>query len=179
MVEHDPETNGVHIRLPAVLSGSEEKDALFELHHDAWGRLVLTDAAGRQYVDVEPVRSFPLTAPREGIAICDTEGRELVWVENLDSLRSSVRQVLLDEFSQREFLPIIRGIVGVSTKESPAEWEVETDRGRTRFLVNGENDIHRLAFGGAIITDAHGIRYLIPDPAKLDSTSKRILNEHL
>src|SRR5579884_1801997 len=43
----------------------------FVLHYDPWGRLVYTDATGREYVDVEPVRAFPITQPTRGIALCD------------------------------------------------------------------------------------------------------------
>ena len=49
------------------------------LHHDAWGRLVFTDAAGRQHVGVEPVRAFPLSDPACGVALLDAEGHELLW----------------------------------------------------------------------------------------------------
>ena len=40
---------------------------VFELRRDAFGHLVLTDAAGRDHVGVQAVRAFPIAAPDEGV----------------------------------------------------------------------------------------------------------------
>jgi len=151
----------------------------FALHHDPWGRLVLTDAEGRQHTDVEVVRAFPLSDPHHGIAICDAQGRELVWIPDLDVLPPSLTQQIEEELAQREFVPIIRRIVKVSAPVEPSQWEVETDRGRVSFVLNSEDDVHQLDAHRALITDAHGIRYLIPDVEQLDATSRRLLERYL
>ena len=151
----------------------------FGLHYDAWGRLVLTDAAGREHVGVEPVRAFPISDPRHGLALCDAEGHELVWVEDLDALPPPLRRFLEDDLARREFVPVVRRIVAVSAPVEPSEWEVETDRGRTRFVLNSEDDVRRLSDHRALLVDAHGIRYLIPDTRALDATSRRLLERYL
>ncbi len=125
-----------------------EPNPSFSLHHDAWGRLVLVDREGKSHVGVEPVRSFPLTAPRQGIAICDVDGRELEWIVDLDCVPEAIRDVLTKDLALREFMPVVQRIVSVSDKGAQAEWVVETDRGRV-LLVNGEAGLHRLAGGGA------------------------------
>ena len=139
---------------------------------------MLTDAAGRQYVGVEPVRSFPISDPGRGISVCDAEGHELVWVERLDDLPAPVRRLLEDHLARREFLPVLRRIRKISTLE-PSEWEVETDRGATRFVLNSEDDVRRLDDRRALIIDAHGIRYFIPDTQALDPASRRLLERYL
>ena len=58
----------------------------WELHHDAHGRLVLTDALGRAHPGAEVVRAFPLSEPRRGVSIVDAGGKELAWIEDLDEL---------------------------------------------------------------------------------------------
>jgi len=150
----------------------------FHLHHDAWGRLVLTDAQQRQHVGVEAVRAFPLSSPRHGVSVCDAEGRELLWIDDLDDLPADVRKVLEDELSRREFVPVLRRILSVSAME-PSEWRVETDRGATRFLLRSEDDVCPLDDHRALVTDANGIRYLIPDLRQLDATSRRLLERFL
>ena len=164
---------------PESSTNGAAKGYPFALHHDAWGRLVLTDAAGREHVGAEPVRAFPISAPNEGMAICDAEGRELVWVERLDDLPPPLRRQLEEELARREFVPVLRRVVGISAPAEPSEWEVETDRGLTRFLHNGEDDFHRLEEHRALIHDAHGIRYLIPDTRSLEPTSRRLLERYL
>jgi hypothetical protein len=152
---------------------------LFALSHDAWGRLVLTDAEGRQHVGVELVRAFPLSDPRHGIALCDSHGHEILWIADLDGLPAPLTRQIEEELARREFVPVIRRVVSVSAPVEPSEWEVETDRGRTRFLLNNEDDVHELGDNRALLTDAHGIRYLIPDIRQLDAHSRRLLERYL
>lgn len=151
----------------------------FGLRYDAWGQLVLIDADGGQHVGVEVVRAFPLSDPHQGIAICDAQGRELVWLADLDGLPAPLATQIEEELAKREFVPIIRRIIKVSAPVEPSEWEVETDRGRTSFVLNSEDDVHELDERRALITDAHGIRYLIPDIGQLDANSRRLLERYL
>jgi hypothetical protein len=149
------------------------------LHQDAWGRLVLTDAQGQQHVGVVAVRAFPLTDPRRGAALCDGDGKELVWIPSLDELEPALRQQVEDALARRELVPVIERIVRVSAPTEPAEWEVETDRGRARFVLNSEEDVRRLDENRALIRDAHGIRYLIASLDRLDAASRRFLERYL
>jgi hypothetical protein len=153
--------------------------APFTLHHDAWGRLVLTEPDGRQHVGVTPVHAFPISAPRQGIALRDAAGHEIYWIDQLDDLPGPLRHLLEEELARRTFLPVLRRVVRISAAVEPSEWEVETDRGPTRFLLAGEDDVHRLEGHQALVRDANGIRYLIPDLRALDATSRRLLERYL
>jgi hypothetical protein len=149
--------------------------ASFSLFRDTEGNLVLIDAQGHRFSGVEPVRIFPLTEPDRWISICDIDANELVCIENMDDLSPQVRQVLEVELKMRVFLPIIQKIIKISTRSEPSEWQVETDRGKTTFTVNDEDDVHRLGGGRMLIIDAYGTRYLIPDVYRLDSASRKSL----
>jgi hypothetical protein len=158
-------------------NGSQRTD--FSLDHDAFGRLVLTDADGTRHVGVEPVRAFPMTDPQHGLSLVSAEGRELVWIEDLTQLSQQIRSVLDEELAAREFAPQIRRILDISLEVDPCEWEVETDRGTTKFVLKSEEDVRRLDAKRALVIDAHGIRYLIPDVQSLDRQSRRILERYL
>jgi Domain of unknown function (DUF1854) len=158
---------------------SELRDWPFRLHHDALGRLVLTDADGQEHVDVEPARGFPISDPENRISIRDAQGHEIRWVESLADLPADVRSVLEADLRRREFIPIIERIVHMTAFTEPSQWDVETDRGRTQFLLGDEDDIHRLDGHRAVIIDTHGVRYLIPDTRALDAHSRRILERYL
>jgi hypothetical protein len=149
------------------------------LHHDAFGRLVLTDAAGQEHAGVCPLRAFPFTAPRQGVALLDAAGREVSWVPDLDALVEDVKRILEGELARREFVPVIRRVFGVSPRVEPSEWDVDTDRGRTRFVLNSADDVRRLDDRRALVSDAHGVRYLIADLRALDSASRRLLERYL
>jgi hypothetical protein len=152
--------------------------APFGLHHDAWGRLVLT-LRGTEYVGVEVFRAFPITALRQMISVCSAEGRELLWIDDLEALPDGVCAVLEEALSRRDFVPVLRRILRISAVVEPSEWEVETDRGVTKFLLNSDEDVYPLTGGRALITDSHGIRYLIEDLTALDPHSRRLLERYL
>ncbi len=149
------------------------------LHVDAWARLVLTTPAGEDHVGVEPIRAFPISEPAGWISFCDAEGRELFCLETTQGLSAEARRVLDEELGRREFLPVIRRIRRVSGEATPADWEVDTDRGPTQFTLDNEDDIRRLGSNRLLITDSRKLRYQIPDPRALDSASRRLLERFL
>src|SRR5438128_1214475 len=157
----------------------DSRDQSFRLYHDALGRLVLTEPDGHEHVDVEPARGFPISDPDNRISIRDARGQEIRWVESLADLPAEVRTVLEADLRRREFIPVITRIVHMTAFTEPSQWDVETDRGRTQFLLGDEDDIHRLDGHRAVIVDTHVVRYLIPDTRALDAHSRRILERYL
>jgi len=151
----------------------------YQLHRDPFGRLVFTAADGETHVGVVPVRAFPIAAPADGIALVDPHGHELAWIDRLDTLPAGLRQLIEAELASREFMPEIRRIVSVSSFATPSTWAVETDRGTTRFVLKGEEDIRRLASPALLIADSHGIHFLIRDRFALDAHSRRLLDRFL
>lgn len=151
----------------------------FTLSRNAFGRLVLTDADGIAHEGVMPVRAFPIAAPDDGLALVSMEGRELVWLDSLDVLPAAMRTLLREELAAREFMPEVQRILGVSTYATPSTWTVETNRGETSFVLRGEEDIRRLGGQTLLISDSHGIQFLIRDAAKLDKPSRKILDRFL
>jgi hypothetical protein len=147
--------------------------------YDPQGRLVFRDADGREHVEVTAVRGFPISEPEYGVSICNNEGHELLWIERLTDLAVDPRETLKAELARREFKPVLQRIVRVSTNAEPCEWDVETDRGRTSFVLRTDEDVRRLDDGRAMITDANGVSYLIPNLTALDAASRRYLERYL
>lgn len=151
----------------------------FQLTRDPHGRLLLTTPDGSEHAGVQPVRAFPLAAPAEGIALMGTDGHELAWIDHLDDLPEATRNLVEAELASREFMPEIRRLLQVSTFATPSTWTVETDRGETRFILKGEEDIRRLGADALLISDNHGVQYLIRDLSRLDKTSRRLLDRFM
>jgi hypothetical protein len=149
------------------------------LSRDSFGKLIFTDVDGISYSAVVPVRAFPITAPQQDIAIVSNDGHELTWIPHLDQLPESVRLLVQEELSQREFMPEICRIVSVSSYTTPSIWNVETDRGISSFTLKGEDDIRRLAPPALLIASSHGIEFLIRDRSALESVSRKILDRFL
>ena len=151
-------------------------DRGFQLERDAFGRLNLTDADGKRWEGVEPVRPFPLSCPDQWLSLFGTDGREILLIREPENLPPEIRTLLEDELACREFVPVITKIYDVYADVDPSEWEVETDRGPARFLIENDDDIRRMGDHQAILTDSHGLRYLIPDMRTFDHGSRRILS---
>ncbi len=149
----------------------------FEL--DPWGRLLLVPPDGGAAIPVQPVRMFPISSPHCWVALCDPTGKEVLCLEDLVTLSPHNRHLLENELAAREFIPVIERVYHVSSLSEPCEWDVETDRGRTRFVLKAEDDVHRMNPTSAIFIDAHGTRYLIRDSHKLDPVSRRYVEWYL
>lgn len=153
--------------------------APFQLVRDPWDRLVLTDETGAEHVGVVPVRAFPIGHPHGWLVLTDAQGRELRCIPDPADLPAVSRALVEEELTRREFVPVIRRVRNVSSYLEPAEWEVETDRGLTRFVLRTEDDVRRLGPYRALILDAQGIRYLVPDTRELDAYGRRAVERYL
>lgn len=152
----------------------------FSLERDAFGKLILTNAQGERFDSVVPVRAFPIQSPEDGIALVSLEGHEVGWVDRLDAVPEPTQDLIRQELSSREFVPVIDRIVAVSSFSTPCTWTVATDRGETDFVLRGDEDIRRIGKDGSLlIADVHGIQYLVRDQYALDANSKRILDRFM
>ena len=149
------------------------------LGRDAFGRLVFTDEQGQQHVGVQPVQAFPIDAPGEHVSLVGPDGHELVFIAKLSDIDADTRQLLLEEISRREFIPVIDRLLSVSTFSTPSTWTVHTDRGMSSFVLKGEEDIRRLRNNGLLITDNHGLTYRVMDMRALDRHSRKLLDRFL
>lgn len=152
----------------------------FRLHRNAQGRLVYTDAQGREETGVTPVRAFPLAAARSCISLVGPAGHELAWVPELDALPEPERTLVDEELSSRDVIPEIRRLLSVSTFSTPSTWQVDTDRGPASLVLKGEEDIRRLPQRGRLlITSGHGLVFQVPDMTALDRHSRKLLERFL
>ncbi len=151
----------------------------FELRRDAFGKLVLTNSEGEEFAGVAPVRSFPVQAPTRGISLVREGGKEVGWIDDLETMPAEIRKLVTEELEGREFMPEIQSIKGVSSFATPSTWTVRTDRGDTEFVLKGEEDIRRLGAYSLLIADSHGIHFLIRDMFAIDKGSRKILDRFL
>lgn len=149
------------------------------LQRDDHGRLALVLADGSRHDDVHPVRAFPLSSPGGALSLVGPDGRERLWVEDPAALPAPMRALIDEDLAARDFMPEIRALLAVSTFSTPSDWTVETDRGHHVLTLNAEEDIRHLPDGRLLVTDRHGIAFVIARPAALDRRSRRLLERFL
>ncbi|MDH5858306.1 DUF1854 domain-containing protein [Lampropedia aestuarii] len=151
-----------------------------QLVRNAHGRLVLTLADGTVHTAVTPVRAFPLTAPTRGLSLVATDGKEALWVAQMDELQPEHRQLIEQDLAIREFVPSIQRIFKVSSFATPSTWDVQTDRGDTQMVLKAEEDIRKLqGRTKLLITGQDGVQYRIADTTLLDKHSRKLLERFL
>jgi hypothetical protein len=141
------------------------------------GRLIFVSDTGEAHV--VPVRAHPISAPDEGISLTGTDGHEVAWIENLADLPPAARRLIEEELSSREFTPEIQRIKHVASYATPSLWQVTTDRGDAELLLKAEDHIRRLPHNALLITDAHGVSFLLRDMEQLDTYSRKLLDRFL
>lgn len=165
--------------LPESKAVAAASTPVFQLMRKPSGRLLFSGADSREHEGVVPVRTFPLTAPDEGIALVSADGHELLWIDDLRALPDFEAALLREELALRDFMPEITRLVSVSSFGTPSLWTVETDRGDTAFTLKAEEDIRRLKDGALLIGSGEGVQYGIADTAALDRASRRLLERFL
>lgn len=151
----------------------------FQLSRNPFGRLVLTTPEGEVFEGVVPVRAFPIQSPESGIGLVHTDGHEVAWIDSLAELPDPIQQLIREELETREFMPEILTIDSVTSFSTPCTWRVLTDRGETRFVLRGGEDIRRVGPTILLLTDSHGIQFLIRDRLNLNKESRKILDRFL
>lgn len=150
-----------------------------DLFRNEFGSLVLVTADGERHAGIAPVRAFPIQAPDEGVSLMTGDGREVALIPSLAALPTAQRALIEEELQGREFMPEIRAIRSVSSYATPSTWQVSTDRGDTSFVLRGEEDIRRIGQDTLLISDSHGIHFLLRDLHGLDRQSRKILDRFL
>jgi Domain of unknown function (DUF1854) len=143
------------------------------------GQWVFCDASGQQHTGVSVVRAYPVTAPHAGWSILTEGGHECHWVASVEDETETFAQALREALAEREFLPRITALHGVSSFSVPSTWDVETDRGRAQLVLKAEEDIRRLNTSALLLVDAAGVQYLIRDLAQMDKATRKLLDRFL
>ncbi|HET9931103.1 MAG TPA: DUF1854 domain-containing protein, partial [Polyangiaceae bacterium] len=145
------------------------------LEWDSQAHLWAVPAEGGERRRVTPRRCFPLTDPEHFISLIDDQGRERACIDDRSILDEPSRRALEQALEANEFLPRVVRILKVKVAATRSAWQVETDRGRRDFVIEQEDHIRRLEDGRHVITDSHGMRYLVPSPERLDPVSRKWL----
>jgi len=147
----------------------------FDLTEDAQHKLILHRAGEEDVADVRIRRSFPWSQPSHFVSIRSSEGKEILLIEDLAALESSLRAKIEGWLSAHSFIPKITRINEVDVNFGYQEWHVQTDRGPAQFRVQEREDIRFLHDGRFSVKDADGNVYEMSSLEKLDPQSRAAL----
>ncbi|HET7544424.1 MAG TPA: DUF1854 domain-containing protein [Polyangiaceae bacterium] len=149
--------------------------ATLELELDEDGQLWALSAT-QPRLAVFARRAFPLSAPDSHVSLVDEHHFERACFPTLEILPHATREVLLRALARSEFLPQVRRIRSIVQEATLSRWDVDTDRGQRQFVVDQEDHVRPLEDGRHLISDSHGMRYLVPVASELDAVSRKLLS---
>jgi hypothetical protein len=146
-------------------------------------RATITDpilGAERTYLRVQTGRAFPFSQPDRYIGLRDDKDKDIGMMPNLKGLDAESRRIVDEELERRYFIPRIEKVNSVKEEFGTTTWEVETNRGPRRFLVQRLRDsVQSIGPTRMLIIDKDGTRYEFPDTDKLDVASRTVLQRVL
>ncbi len=132
-----------------------------------------------RYPRVQVVRMFPFSEPGKYISIRTAEesSKEIGVIESLTAFPEEVGAMLEEQLALRYFTPVITKIYQIKDEYGYAYFDVETDRGRCRFVIHmGGNAVVHLSDVRILISDIDENRFEIPDVTKLTVKEQKRLD---
>ncbi|MCH5273076.1 MAG: DUF1854 domain-containing protein [Lachnospiraceae bacterium] len=131
------------------------------------------------YPRVQVVRMFPFSEPEKYVSIRTAEetSKEIGVIEDLGTFPQEVRIILEEQLGLRYFTPVIKKIYQIKDEYGYAYFDVETDRGRCRFVIHmGGNAVVHLSDVRILISDIDENRFEITDVTKLTVKEQKRLD---
>jgi hypothetical protein len=147
--------------------------APFTLSEDDQHKLILHRTGQEDVRDVRIRRAFPWSKPNQFISVRTSEGKELMLIENLDTVEPAQRQTITRWLDGNSFIPRITRVHEIDARFGYQQWKVETDRGPIEFRVQEREDIRFLHDGRFSVKDADGNVYELTSIDKLDPVSRK------
>jgi len=145
--------------------------------HDEQGRFCVAIEGMGEFVNVKPIRNFPIQARDRLISLLDEKGNEIAILTTVHGLDPKSGEALEQELEKRYFVPVIQAIHHIEGRFGITRWFVTTDRGERVFDVRERSDVRYYPGRRVVIRDADGNLYEIPDYSQLDLHSRILLEE--
>ena len=140
------------------------------------GTLALTKPDGSTVAKVRLALGWPLRHRNRYIAVLDEKGHEVYMASHLDDFAADCRELVRREVERRYLETHILAIHSLRDEHRVSYWEVETDRGRREFVLQGsETNPYRISDRRWQLIDVAGNRYEITDIHALDPSSRTLL----
>lgn len=145
------------------------------------GKVYYANANGGEAVAVRIVWARPLSGRGGPVSILHAEKkREMAYLADLNELDAESRRIAGEELKESMILPNITVIHSVRQRFGNYYWDVETDRGRRKFLLSSpETNSLRPREDAVVIRDVSGNCYEIASVAALDKSSRSALERVL
>ena len=128
---------------------------------------------GTEEKPVKLVWARPVSGIGQEVSVVGMDKKEVVMIEDLADLDPESRKVAEAELEQRYLMPRITRVVSTSAQFGSRYWDVETNRGRQKFLMKDPSkSVIWVTDDRLVLRDVVGNQYEIESYAKLDPKSR-------
>ena len=121
--------------------------------------------------------AYPFSAPATFVVLM-AKDESKAMIADPTRLDATSRAALEKALAEHRFMPQIVRIQTMAFERHVYTWTVETERGPRTFRTRhgwGEEPVTRAPDGQLLITAIDGVRFRIPDPARLSERERRLL----
>ena len=159
----------------------DPKKIKMERNEKRWINLTRQD--GKTFKRVSFILLFPFTDLENYISVAVRKGmeyQEIGIIEHLKDLPFKFQHIIKDDLIIRYFVPEIKDIKKITTKNWFHEFDVITDRGHKKFFLrNVRENLRFKADSSIVITDMEKCRYKITQYDLLSPLARKELDKIL
>jgi len=136
-------------------------------------QVLLKFADGGEEVPVRMVWVRPISGRGLEVSLLDEKKKELLMLRSLDALDEESREIAVTELQRRYLVPRIVRVLSTSAHFGNRYWDVDTDRGRRKFVLRDPNkNATWLTEDHLLLRDTTGNCYEVNPFSGLDRHSK-------
>ena len=120
-------------------------------------------------------RCFPWSEPGKYISLRDEDQGEVALVRDPSDLTPESRSALELAMAEAGFVFEVTRVIEVDEEVEIRHWKVDTRQGLRSFQTRLDDWPRALPGGGFLIRDVAGDLYRLPEPEKMDKTSRDLL----
>lgn len=131
------------------------------------------------FIPVTVKQCFPKSHPTKYLSVQNKEGKEVLLIEDIDSLEEKSRKEILKFLGFKNFKMKILQINSIEDEFGLRRWDVETSQGPREFQVELTKWPMVYSDGTVLIEDISGDIYLLNTNESLDKKTKDLISDYI
>ena len=150
--------------------------------HRTDGGFLSLDFDGRTYPHVVVMSAFPFSDPNRYVSVRESDEKhaEIGIIKDLADLDGNTAAAIKEQLQLRRFTPKITRIFSAKDKGGFTAFDVDTDRGRCKFIIrSGTDSVIRLSDTRLIFCDIDSNRFEVENVADLPKKEQKKLDLYI
>jgi hypothetical protein len=131
------------------------------------------------YIPVTVVQSFPRSKPNEFLSVQNKENKEVLLIENVDSLDEECKGEIIKYLQFKNFSLEIKAIISIEEEYGLRSFFVDTKAGKRKFQTEAQSWPKTDGLGRVELEDISGDVFFIKNLNDLDQKSFILISDYV